>query len=103
MLQKPWFKALIWFGSVSYFFLASAVMISILTPGPTETQVHQFMAGSMEAMERSMMGVAMNLKHDSFLSSLILLAGYWTLPLMLLGFFLGITARLRRTTWPRKS
>lgn len=96
MMQKPWFKTFIWFIATAFFFFAAAILISALSPGPSEQQVMQFMMGMMGAMHNSMMWLSMSLEHDSDLKSLIGTASSVTIPLILLGLLFGLLVRLRR-------
>lgn len=93
MMQKPWFKGFIWALAVFFFFLASAVLISIFRPGPSEDETMRFMMGMMSAMDRSLMGVAMNIEHDSALTSLIAFSGTMVLPLIVTGIVAGLGIR----------
>jgi len=103
MLHQPWFKVFIWFLAAFFFFLVAAVVISVLSPGPSESQIHQFMIGSMDAMDRSMMGAAMHLRHDVFLTSVMVLTASLTVPLIALGLFLGLLIWFRRSLCSEKS
>lgn len=94
MLQKPWFKVFIYFIATCFFFLISGVLISIFRPGPTEIETMKFMEGMMAAMDRSMMGVAMNIEHDSTLKSIIVYSTNMALPLIITGLGLGFGIRL---------
>lgn len=94
MMQKPWFKCFIWFITIFFFFLASGVVISILRPGPSQTEVMRFMEGMMGAMDNSMMGVAMNIEHDVALKSIIEMSGAIALPIIIICVAAGIGIRL---------
>lgn len=98
MMQKPWFKVFIWFVTTFIFFLASGVVISIFRPGPSESEVMQFMMGMMSAMDNSMMGVAMSIEKDGALRSVLALANAMALPVILISIFAGIVIRL----WQRR-
>lgn len=93
MMQKPWFKVFIWGLAVFFFYLASAVVISMFRPGPSENETMQFMMGMMSAMDKSMMGVAMNIEHDRTLTSLIVFSGTMFLPLLLTAIVAGLGIR----------
>ncbi|MFZ5986443.1 MAG: hypothetical protein ACOYWZ_04865 [Bacillota bacterium] len=93
MLQKPWFKLFIWFLTSFFFFLASGVVISIFKPGPTEAEVMQFMMGMMSAMDSSMMGISMNLEHNSALKDIIQLSASIFLPVIILSIISGLLIR----------
>lgn len=92
MVQKPWFKVFIWFLATFFFFLASGVIISILKPGPSESEVMSYMSGMMGAMENSIMGVLMGIEGNNSLNAILL----WTIstfPLIIIfsiiaGFYL---------------
>lgn len=99
MMQKPWFKIFIWFMATTFFFLAAGVVISEMRPGPSEIEVMNFMTGMMSAMDRSMMGVAMNIEKDGTLQSVIVLSTSIALPLILAGLIGGIATRL----WYRRA
>ncbi len=99
MLQKPWFKFFIWFLTTFFFFLSAGVIISMLKPGPSESEVMQFMMGMMSAMDNSMMGVAMNLESGGLLSRIIQLSSVIIIPLVAAGIAGGILIRLRNKGW----
>lgn len=92
MVQKPWFKIFIWFMATFFFFLASGVIISILKPGPSESEVMSYMSGMMGAMENSIMGTLMGIEGNNSLKAILL----WTIsvfPLIIIfsiitGFYL---------------
>ena len=96
MLQKPWFKVFIWFMATFFFFLAAGVIISVFRPGPSEGEVMKFMEGMMSAMDRSMMGVAMNLENDGTLKSVIALSSSIVIPIILISIAAGFGIRLRQ-------
>lgn len=93
MLQKSWFKILVWFLTSFFFFLASAVVISIFRPGPSEEETMRFMQGMMSAMDRSMMGAAMNIGNDGMLKNLISLSTLLTFPIIVTSIVLGFMIR----------
>lgn len=93
MMRQPWFKAIIWFLSTAFFFLASAVIISAFGPGPSEQQVMLFMSGMMDAMHNSLMGLSMTLESDPQMKALIYAASSIALPLILLSIVLGFYVR----------
>lgn len=95
-MQKPWFKTFIWFISTSFFFFASAIIISYFSPEPSDQQIMKFMSGMMGAMHSSLMGLSMTLEHDTELKALINAAAAVTIPLVLLGFLFGLFVKLRR-------
>lgn len=95
-MQKPLFKFFIWVASTSFFFFASAIVISYFSPAPTEQQVMKFMSGMMAAMHNSLMGLSMTLEHDTELKSLINIAAAVTVPLILLAILFGLFTKLWR-------
>ncbi|AOT69159.1 hypothetical protein [Geosporobacter ferrireducens] len=94
MLQKIWVRLFIWFMTIFFFFLASAVIISMFKPGPTENEVMLFMMGMMSAMDNSMMGAAMNIIHDNLLLSVINLTTAMALPIIIFSIMVGLGLRL---------
>lgn len=97
MLQKPWFKIFVWFLSTFFFFLASATIISLLKPGPIESEVMNYMAGMMGAMENGVMGVMMGIESNHTLKT-ILLWSIATFPLgVVLSIFIGFILRKRNS------
>lgn len=96
MMQKPWFKMFMWIMASSFFFFASSAVISLFSPGPSEEQVMKFMAGMMNAMENSTMGLAMSMENNSELKQLIGLSSIIIIPIIAMAAFLGIYLRIRR-------
>ncbi len=97
MLQKPWFKVFVWFLASFFFFLASATMISLLKPGPSDNEVMRYMSGMMGAMETSIMGVMMNIESNRTLQ-IILTFTMITFPfLVLLSIIAGLVLRMRNS------
>lgn len=96
MMQKPWFKFFIWFVATFFFFLAAGVVISVFRPGPSESDVMKFMMGMMSAMDKSMMGIAMNLESDNTLRSVITLANTIALPVIIISIIAGFVIRFRQ-------
>ena len=94
MLQKPWFKGFIWFMSTFFFFLASAVIISIFKPGPSEAEVMQFMASMMQAMEGTLMGVSMTLEKSPQMQAIMAFVRWITLPVIVVSIITGVAIRL---------
>lgn len=94
MMQKPGFKIFMWFLATFFFFLTAVVIISIFRPGPSESEVMMFMEGMMSAMDRSLMGVAMNMENDAALRTIILLASTIALPVFTISIFAGFGIRL---------
>jgi hypothetical protein len=93
MLQKPWIKIFIWFMATFFFFLASGVIISIFKPGPSEIEAMQFMMGMMDAMDKSMMGVAMNIEHNGALQEVMVLSTKLMIPLIFASMVVGFAIR----------
>jgi uncharacterized iron-regulated membrane protein len=97
MLQKPWFKLFAWFLASFFFFLAAATVISLLKPGPSEMDVMNFMSGMMGAMEKSVMGVMMEIEGNSLIRSVMI----WTVaafPLLaVLSIIAGFLLRKRNS------
>lgn len=96
MIQKLWFKILIWIISSSFFFLASSIIISVFSPEPSEQQVMAFMEGMMNAMENSLMGLSMTIEQDVKLNHFILNATSMTIPLLIIGIIGGDFVRFLR-------
>lgn len=96
MMQKPWFRIFIWFMATFFFFLAASVVISVFRPGPSKSDVMKFMEGMMGAMNRSMMGAAMNLENDHTLKSVIILSASIAIPVMLISIAAGFGIKLRQ-------
>lgn len=93
-MQKPWIKCFIWFMATFFFFIVSGVVISMLKPGPTENEVMRFMESMMSAMDTSVMGLAMGIKHDAALQRIITISVFLTAPMVLAGITAGIALRL---------
>ncbi|MCX7923089.1 MAG: hypothetical protein N3B21_13925 [Clostridia bacterium] len=96
MMQKPWFKLVIWILATSFFFMASSIIISHLSPGPTEHQSMRYMEGMMGAMHNSLMGLSMTIEEDFDLKRLIINASAITIPLICISIILGLYIRLIR-------
>lgn len=97
MLQKPWFKIFVWFLATVFFFLASGTLISLLRPGPSESDVMNYMSGMMGAMENSIMGVMMGIEGNRALQ-IILLLTVTTFPLaVILSVIIGFILRKRNS------
>jgi hypothetical protein len=93
-MQKPWLKSLVWLMATFFFFLASGVLISIFKPGPTEGEVMRFTESMMSAMDTSIMGLAMGIKHDAALNRVITVSALLTAPMVLTGISAGAALRL---------
>jgi len=93
MLQKPWYKIFVWFISTSFFFIASATLIAIFNPPPSEEQVMQFMMGMMGAMHNSLMGLSMAIEEDRFLNFMLELSSFLITPLIILSILGGFFVR----------
>jgi len=96
MIQKRWFKSVIWILATSFFFIASSIIISFFSPGPTEQQSMQFMQGMMGAMHNSLMGLSMSIEEDFELKRLIINASAITIPLIFVSIILGLYVRFLR-------
>ncbi|HYE84475.1 MAG TPA: hypothetical protein VEG39_20220 [Clostridia bacterium] len=94
MLQKPWFKVFVWFMATFFFFLASGVVISIFRPGPSEAEAMQFMMSMMNAMDKSMMGVIMNIAHSTLMQSIISFVAIGTFPIIVVSVIAGVIIRI---------
>jgi hypothetical protein len=97
MMQKPWFKLFIWFITTSFFFLASAIMISSLIPAPDESKSMLYMSGMMNAMQSSLMGLSMSLESDIYLNSIVKRVSDFTVPLILYSIAAALLVKLRRS------
>jgi hypothetical protein len=93
MVQKPWFKIFVWFMATFFFFLASAVIISMFRPGPSETDVMKFMSGMMGAMENSIMGVAMSIESNSTFSRILAFSYFMLTPIIVISVIAGFIIR----------
>lgn len=87
-------KYFYWSISTFFFFVAASVVISTLKPGPTETQVMNFMQGMMAAMENSIMGASM--ENGEFFSFMLKESAVFAIVMMFIGIAAGITMRLWR-------
>ena len=96
MMQKPWFKVFIWIMASTFFFMASCAAISLLSPGPSEDQAMRYMAGMMNAMETSTMGLSMTIEYNSELKQIIEISSVIIIPIIALAAFLGLYVRIRR-------
>lgn len=96
MMQKRWFKTVIWILATSFFFMVSSIIISYFSPGPTEQQSMQFMQGMMGAMHNSLMGLSMSIEEDSDLIQLVAKASAITIPLIFISIILGLYVRFQR-------
>lgn len=95
MMQKPWFKTVIWILATAFFFMASGIIISAFGPEPSEKQVMLFMQGMMSAMS-SLMGLSMTIEEDFELKRLIFNAASIVIPLILISIILGFYVRFLR-------
>ena len=85
-----------WSLSSAFFFAAAVIVISVLKPGPTETQVMKWMQGMMAAMHSSMMGASME---DAGASGFLMgFSTYMSVVTILLGVIAGLLLRARRNT-----
>ena len=79
----------------SFFMFAAAVMaISLIKPGPTESQVMQWMHGMMAAMHSSLMGASME-NAENYMFLLSTSAGLSVI-MIILGIVTGVTLRMWR-------
>ncbi|MGE5404907.1 MAG: hypothetical protein ACM3PP_08200 [Candidatus Saccharibacteria bacterium] len=95
MMQKPWFKVIIWIIASAFFFITSVMVISACSPPPSEQQSMQFMAGMMGAMHSSLMGLSMSLESDGTLKAIINTSARLFLPLVLAAVFAAILLSFR--------
>ncbi|SDD66974.1 Cytochrome b subunit of formate dehydrogenase [Sporomusa acidovorans] len=58
LMTQQWFKVVIWFIASAFFFAVAVSMIAFGGPDPSKQQVEAFMAGMMQAMKNSLMGIA---------------------------------------------
>jgi len=89
LMFKPWFKLIIWFITSAYFYCVAAMLISIGGPQSTASQVERFMAGMMNAMKNSLMGIA-TMEGGVMPGETINLSAFLFVQLLLLAFVLGI-------------
>lgn len=97
MMQKPWFKLFIWLITTSFFFLASAIIISSLIPAPNESKSMLYMSGMMNAMQNSLMGLSMSLEGDVYLTTIVKRVSDLTIPLILYSIAAALLVKLRRS------
>lgn len=93
MFNEKWFKLLVWILASFFFFVSACVIVGTLGSGPSEMQVHQWMSGMMQAMERSLMAYSMGMEKETRLVALIVDGTQLALPLVLGGMVLGIYFR----------
>lgn len=96
MMQKPWFKIFIWIITTAFFFLSSSIIISMLSPGPSEDQVMKFTGGMMDAMSNSTMGLSMAIEGDYELQRIIGIASELMIPFIIAAVILGVYVRIRK-------
>lgn len=95
MVQKPWFKVFMWFMATFFFFLAAGILISMLKPGPSETDVMRYMEGMMGAMDKSIMGTMMSIESNLTLKNVLVLS-FAAFPLIIvISVIIGIFLRVR--------
>ncbi|SDD66417.1 cytochrome b/b6 domain-containing protein [Sporomusa acidovorans] len=58
LMTQRWFKLVVWFITSSFFFAVAAIMVSFAGPPPGGQQIKAYMAGMMQAMDKSLMGLA---------------------------------------------
>lgn len=96
MVQKPWFKLFVWFMATFFFFMASGVAISLLSPGPSETDVMRFMSGMMGAMESSIMGVSMAVENNNSINKILAISYFILPPTIIISIVIGFSIRFLR-------
>ena len=102
MMQKWWFKLFIWICATAFFFSAAAVIISILNPGPNESQVSGFMGGMMGAMHGGTMGYSATIEEDELIQSIISIVSDLSIPLILSFILLAFNIRLWRRNYEKR-
>lgn len=93
MIQKHWFKVFVWFMSIFFFYLASGVIISMFRPGPSEADVMRFMSGMMNAMDNSIMGIAMSIENNGIFSRTLALSYFMLTPIIAISIVAGFIIR----------
>lgn len=93
MVQNTWFKVFFWFMATFFFFLASGVIISMFSPGPSETDVMRFMSGMMAAMENSIMGVAMSIEGNGTFNRILSFSYFMLTPIIAISIVIGFVIR----------
>lgn len=96
MMQKRWFKAFVWFVSSTMFFMAACILISEFSPDPSEQQVVAYMAGMMDSMENSLMGLSMTIEQDTELKRWISNSTSLTIILVIISLVGGDYIRFKR-------
>ena len=96
LLQKPWFKVMVWFLASFFFFIASGVIISMFRPGPSEMDVMKFMSGMMSAMENSIMGVTMGVENNSSIGRILFYSYFMLAPTLAVSIIAGFAIRFMR-------
>jgi hypothetical protein len=96
MLQKPWFKLIVWFLATFFFFLTSGVIISILRPAPSEMDVMKFMSGMMGAMHSSIMGVTMDVINNRTIGGILAFSYFMLTPIIAVSIVIGFAIRFLR-------
>ena len=86
VMTQTWFKAFVWFISTAYFFCLAAMIIGIASPSPSGQAVKKFMAGMMQAMDQSLMGVA---AMETGGSAGEMLSGYLLVQLLIIAIIFG--------------
>lgn len=96
MYNKKWFKFLVWSMASLFFFINSCLLICTLGPAPSESQIHLWMSGMMQAMEKSMMAFSMQLEEGSDLAYIMYNSSQLTLVSIVVGLIAGLILRLFR-------
>lgn len=94
--NEKWFKFLIWSTASLFFFINSCLLICTLAPAPSEGQIHLWMSGMMQAMEKSMMAFSMQLEEGSELASIMYNSSRLTLMFIIVGLVGGLIFRQYR-------
>ena len=96
MVQKPWFKVMVWILATFFFFMASGVIISVFRPGPSEMDVMKFMSGMMDAMGNSIMGVSMGVGSNGTLRNILAISYFMLPPILAVSIIAGFAIRFMR-------
>lgn len=87
-------RVMYWSLATAFFFAAAVLVISLIKPGPTESQVMSFMSGMMSAMHNSLMGASMD-NAETYMALIQWSAGT-SMIMMIVGIVIGIPVRLWR-------
>lgn len=94
MFKKSWYILFAWVLGSFYFFLSSALIVSMFGPGATEAQTMKWMSEMMNAMHVSLMGWAM--EENSVVIQLVIKTGSLVFPAIFAGAALGFLLKMRR-------